>query len=90
MSALIVQGKIIGITENEVKPRPGSSKSFDPFKVIHYYVMNGGNSAPLRVTGAGEVQKYKLEESVKIPVWVKVRVDEQTKKAFTEIKEIRG
>jgi len=88
MSALIVKGKIVGAVEKDIKPRK-DGKQFEPFKVINYYVVNGGDSAPLRITGSGEEIKYKIDEQVEIPVWIKQSVDYERKRSYTEIREVK-
>jgi hypothetical protein len=88
MSALLVVGEVVGVTVKNIQPRQG--QTWEPFKVVQYYVMNGGDSAPIRVTGAGDEPKYKAHEKVKIPVWIKTNRNDKTGRVYTELREIKG
>ncbi len=65
-----VSGKIIGLTEKNISPKPGG-KQFDPFTVFTYFIQDdrGGRPEEVRSTANSRKIGQKVDIEVYPRVW---------------------
>lgn len=63
-----LSGKIIGITEKEIRPRQGG-KQFDPFTIYTYFVQDADGGRPEELESS--LNSRKIGDKVKIPFYIR-------------------